>query len=645
MASDQYKRSAIALASLELFPPLICETVISDHSFRIKYGLTADAQICFGSSGVSIQRSKLFKCIRAVYTESNSRQTLKDTAEEEWQLELIEKDNERRIVLSQGDRRLFLPDFSVFSSDQNERLNRFDLEAVEVNLPNQTLKYWQEILTSRSLADDELDSLNTEIKETPIRVSALVRSELENGTSSFSSLVPSSGQYFDRLVGECQQSLSIAEYAPAGAADHVKQLMSWRPYDGFLLALLLSSHSLNSYVINVDQFKDDDLIQAYEWLQKYGDRVSQVGAVEIGLSILDKRPEIEPYVKNIIEQIRDDSTDDDGGRLKLLSALIVLVEGELSRTKILHEKPPFWRRLASIAQASLIEREIIGLGMDFADFSQWAMQSRGIQFYIQTMCDLRREPRWHPDFVSSNQLKAEFIGRIASAAQLNAPKLETSTLQDLLFKDGPQSLRSLMKFPYPFLPGPLEGAVESQNEPPEEVVKEIEERLSKEVLQPESFIALVNSALIFRIDSHHAQLAAKALRSAKHQIKQSTDKELLSSVLRGIATVAAVTRSVDLSNELIILIRRCRLEPGRGISAEDALWIGLIAAAAHSDITPWSQFVGDWITELAFQPLQQDDLERLHSHLEQLCHIVPNLWRTCGRAEAALNAAVNSHQC
>jgi hypothetical protein len=642
MASDQYERSVIALAALELFPPLISESVISDHFFRKKYRLTADAQISFDSSGVSIQRSKLFKCIREVFTDSNSRHTLKDTAKEEWQLELIEKDNERRIVLSQGGRRLFLPDFSVFSSDQNERLVRFDLEAVEVNLPSQVLTHWREILSSRPLADDELDMLNTEIKETPIRVSALVRSELEDGTSSFSSLVPRSVQYFDRLVGECQQSLSIAEYAPVGAAEHIKQLISWRPYDGLLLALLLSSHSLNSNEICIDQFKDDDLIQAYEWLQKHGDRVSQVGAVEIGLSVLDKRPEIEPYIKNIIEQLRDDNTDDDRGRLRLLSALIVLVEGELSRTKILREKPPFWRRLASIAQASLIEREIIRVGIDFADFSKWAMQSRGLQFYIQTMCDLRREPRWHPDFVSSNQLKAEFIGRIANAAQLYAPKLETSTLHDLLLKDGPQSIRSQLKFPYPFLPGPLEGAVESQNVPPEEVVREIEEQLNKEVLQPESFIALVNSALIFRIDSQHAQLATKALRSAKHQIKQTTDKELLSSVLRGIATVAAVTRSVDLSDELKILIRRCRLEPGRGISVEDALWIGLIAAAAHSELTPWCQFVGDWITELAFQSLQQDDFEKLHSHLEQLCHIVPDLWHTCGRAEAALTAAVDS---
>src|SRR5207249_2285328 len=141
-----------------------------------------------------------------------------------------------------------------------------------------------------------------------------------------------------------------------------------------------------------------DLIQAYEWLHKKGDRISQIGAIEIGLSILDKRPKIEPYVQGVIEQIRDDCADDDRGRFHLLSALIVLVEGELSRTKILRKKPPFWRRLASIAQASLIERCVIGSHVDMAEFTRWAVQARGQLFYLQTMSDLRREPRWHPDY-------------------------------------------------------------------------------------------------------------------------------------------------------------------------------------------------------------------------------------------------------
>ena len=122
--------------------------------------------------------------------------------------------------------------------------------------------------------------------------------------------------------------------------EHIRQLMSWRAYHGFLLALLLSSHSSISSAIQVDKLEEKELIHAYGWLQEKGDRISQIGAVEIGLSILDKHPKIEPFVQGIIEQIRDDDADDKQSRFHLLSALIVLVEGELSRTKILREKNP-----------------------------------------------------------------------------------------------------------------------------------------------------------------------------------------------------------------------------------------------------------------------------------------------------------------
>ncbi|MGE0681699.1 MAG: hypothetical protein AB7P69_12480 [Candidatus Binatia bacterium] len=502
------------------------------------------------------------------------------------------------------------------------------------------------------------------MEETPIRVAARVSAEIEKGTSNLSTLVPRSERYFARLVDEYRQSQNITEYTHAGVREHIHQLMSWRAYDGFLLALLLSSHSSIPSVIKADQLEETDLLQAYEWLREKGDRISQIGAIEIGLSILDKRPKIGPYLQSIIEQIRDDKADDEQGRLHLLSALIVLVEGELSRTRILRGKPPFWRRLASIAQASLIER-CIKFPVDIAKLMKWALQVGGQLFYLQTMTDLRREPPWLPDYVSSRQLKAEFIRRIVSAAQQNDSKIETPALRELLFGNGPEGIHSLIKFPFPFLPGPLEGGLESQIEPPTEILKEIEARLDTEVLQPSSFAALVNSALIFRLDSHHAQLAAKALRTVKfsfvrspdairgfaqlaakalrtvkYQLRQADNKEQLFAVLSGLAAVAAITRSSELAEELRVLTRKCRHEPGRRLSTEEAMRIGLIAAAAHSELTDWCEFVGEWVAELAFQSLEHDEIERLHSHVEQLCHIVPELWRTCGRAEAALNAAV-----
>jgi len=140
---------------------------------------------------------------------------------------------------------------------------------------------------------------------------------------------------------------------------------------------------------------------------------------------------------------------------------------------VLRRKPPFWRRLASIAQACLIERCTNEIHGDVAKFTEWAMGARAQPFYIQNMVDLRLEPRWTPEYVSSRQLKAEFICRIIIAADKNEERIKSVALHELLFGEGHKSLRALIEFPFSYLPGPLEGGVDSQNLIPDEVMRSI----------------------------------------------------------------------------------------------------------------------------------------------------------------------------
>ncbi|AMO95524.1 hypothetical protein CFter6_2858 [Collimonas fungivorans] len=67
-------------------------------------------------------------------------------------------------------------------------------------------------------------------------------------------------------------------------------------------------------------------------------------------------------------------------------------------------------------------------------------------------------------------------------------------------------------------------------------------------------------------------------------------------------------------------------------------WIA--AAAAYPELPGWCKFVGEWVTELAFLPLSAEEITILLFHVEVLCNIVPELWHTCGRAQAGLKAAL-----
>jgi hypothetical protein len=254
----------------------------------------------------------------------------------------------------------------------------------------------------------------------------------------------------------------------------------------------------------------EKVLDLFQWLETGGDRFSQLGGIECGLANLHVVPELEPFLERLVRVIQSDKPDDNDGRLKLLCSLIVLVEGELARTGICRHRQPFWRRLAAIAHASVLERAIISVNMLPSDFTDWAMQNRGQLYYLQTFVDMRREPRWNPDFVLPQQLKAEFIGRIAGAVPANISSVKSENMRELLSGEREDSIPAQIDFPFSFLPGPLEGGVESVTAMTEEVEKNLRDWLQANELTPKSFVALVNSALIYRIDSQFAQLAPMA---------------------------------------------------------------------------------------------------------------------------------------
>ncbi len=638
ITNSPYVRSALAQAALELAPPLIRKTLLEESRFREEYGFRADAVLSFGDSGVSVQRSDLFEAVRKIFLDA-SEEEVTDTDGQKWKLKNISEEGALpRLELSRGKQCLILPNFTALSPDSATRLRSLDEAASDVNLPSRVRDAWHNILTERALEDDEVGALYSEFRDTPIEKARCIRSEIVGGQSSISSLVPLSRRYFERLVGVYDGSASIRDYAAGSGRTLLDQLTMWRPYDGFLFCLFPSSHSSMTAEINVDQLGSGDLVRAFDFLDKHGDRTSQLGAIEVGLRILPSRLEIEPVLIRLIEQIRDDDVDGQASGFKLLSALFFLVDGELSRTRLLSAEPPFYRRLAALSQAALIHRLLVNSAVDIDQFCEWALSNRGKQYYLQSLTDMRLEPRWNPGFAAASQMKADFFGRIMIAAKSNEQNIKDGELSDLVLTTKSGSLHSLSDFFHPYLPGPLEGAEGSQNILPTELAETIEKQLGAEEIGPSSFIALVNSALIFRVGADQAESAAKALKLGSYRLANIEDRSQLLSILNGLATVAAVARSRTLADELRILVRRYRRDAQYALSIEEAMRICLVAAASRADLNDWREFAGDWLTELAFSDLEGDDGKVLHSHLQCLCHAVPELWVSCGRADAALMA-------
>ena len=636
MTDSAYAKSALAHVAMDFVPQLIRETLLEDSDFRDEYGLTTESVLSFGGSDVSIQQSGFFDAVRKALLDS-SEEVVTDTKGHKWTLENTGgKGTLPRLSLSCCTHPL--PTYLIaLSPDRDIRMRSFDEDVSNFNLPSRDSAPWRSILVERSLEDEEVDAFRSEFHYTPVAKIHGLRSDIREGRGSVSTLVPPSRKYYERLVGIYDGSTTIRNYASGGGRDFLRQLTAWRPYDGFLISLVLSSHASLTDEIAVDQLSIKDLVRAYGFLEKHGDIISQLGAIEVGLRTVRSRPEIEQSLIRLIKQIRDNDVDEQGSGFRLLSALFCVVDGELSRIRLFAKEPPFYRRLAALTHASLLHRQLLNSKIDIDHFIDWASDNSGL-FSMQSLADMRLEPRWDPELVVAPQLKAEFFGRIMISAEKFKRDLIDSAVFGLIIGHNSTTLQSLGGFPHPWLPGPLEGVEGAPRRIPNEIAKVIETQLRTDEVGSSSFAALINYSLIFGIRTDHAQLAADALKRANYRLQNIESKLQLVAILDGLSTVAAVTRSPMLAEDLRILVRKYRRDPKYMLSIQEVVKFCLSSAASHSDLAEWTEFVGEWLTELAFGDLKSEEGQVFYSSLDWLCHAVPELWVSCGRAHAALMA-------
>ena len=645
LASEQWEeekdspelKSVLAQTALNMVCPLIRDSLLDDADFLQEYSFITNAVLSFGNFDMSFRCSNLSEAARKVLSGVPEKKVI-DMKGQKWRLKnLAEKGDIPRLSLSRGKQHLHLLNFAAFSPDKDIRLRFLEMVTRDFNLPDDISESWRGIFAQRSLEDGEVCSFHSELFDTPIAKESSISGQILDGGSSISSLVPSSRRYFERLVGVYDGSASIRDYASGGGRTFFERLSKWRPYDGFLYSLFLSSHSSMTDEINVNQLNSSDLVRAFEFVDKHGDRTSQVGAIEVGLRVLSSRPEIEQILIHLIEQIRDDDVEGQTSGFKLLSSLFYLVDGELSRLRLFSADPPFYRRLAALSHAALIHRQLVNSPVDANRFSEWACDNRG-GYYMQSLADMRLEPCWDPDYSIASQIKADFFGRIMNAGKIHEQNITASPIYDLVLTNKTGSLQSISNSFYPYLPGPLEGTEGMQDIVPVEIAEMIETQLSANKVAPSSFIAIVNFALIHRIGADQAELAAKTLKLANYRLQDIESKQQLIAILSGLAKVAAVARSPALADELRILVRKHRYDVEYAISLDEAIRICLVATASRSDLNDWAEFIGDWLTELAFSDLKDDEGQVFYLCLDWLCHAVPDLWVFCSRTNAALMA-------
>ena len=638
MTSEAVRRNLVRFA-LEFVPPRVRSSLLADREFAGSWNLTSIAGVTIGKDGPSFQRDRLYGSIREAIRAPGKEFAIEDDPKVNWRIKAHEENEELSFGVQDGERTLSIPDYLGLAEDHAIRMKWFRRVTDEANLQSEILEVWRARMDSRPLSNEEFAELTGELELTPVVNYRNIHSGFLRGSVDIGTLIPSERRYYDRLAGPCGSATGANGYIESEIRPLIDSLHEWDPTRGFLMSLLMCSKGTVSENIRIDGLDEEQLLCSYEWIANRGDPISQIGAVEVALRHIDVNRALEPFIERLIEGFIVDDASDDKGLFSLLSSMIVLVASELSRRGIMKDAPPFYRKQAAIAQASVIIRAIKGSQADRASVVKWA-KTRGVGhvFFLQGLVDLRLEPRWLPDFVNPDQLRAEFIGRIRNAVMQCKEEIQSESLRGLLIGEDSR-LATAVEWPFPMLPGPLEGELMS-NRPniPDEVVKDVAAGLEADHLEPSSFARIVNAGLLYKMSASQAGLAATALRRVRYSIENADDEYNIFGLIGGLANVAAVTRATELAEALRVLARVMRRKKQLTADPSDEMRIALVASASHEGLEDWAHFAGEWITELAFEVIEKNSARSFLAQVRRLVQIEPALARHCAIADAALTS-------
>ena len=632
------QRRVRAARFLTLLPGFIRPALMADDDFRKHLELEVEGSVFFGACPATFRRDGFFQTVARLYANTqNSTETLKADDGSDWTIERADDVASAPLRLRGGDSVFLIQPYFGLKATPEERLQGFDDELAAAGLIVEDLTEWREILKSRTLLPTEIAPLADQLSAGPQAVLDAIRETLDQENFELTALVPTELAYYERLIGKPVSTL--AELAEQIAPTVISRFLAWDTLEGARFALALSAHA--SILRNVDwgSIEADHYAELVSWALGSDDLISKIGAVEIALPHVAKAPELEAPLLALAKQICSADAQDDGGQLRLLTAMFMLVEGELLRTGVLREYRPFQRRLASLAHASLLIREVPSR-VDIARFSRLALEARARNAYLRSHIDLRLESRWLPDSVDPTRLKAELIGRLQNAVERSAGDLPEGPLRNFLTGNSKDhdTLSKHIVFPFSYAPGPLEGDAPPVENPLPPQVREFLDNLPSDatVLEPKSVIALINLQGVYTIDPIYLEQAVKRIEAAGHRFTASTDDDTVKTLLNGLAAVASVTRNPALAEQVRILCRKRRYERPDADFSHKELLVALIGAAAHSELEEWLKFVAAWIEEITFAISDKAQAGQMLTDLNVLCVIEPRLRSAIGRSMAGL---------
>jgi hypothetical protein len=621
-----------AAVTLELFPESIRQAIIAEHSFMSRFGLPVSTTVTFFPDGNKFVAEDLYDCAQSVFDGTKHVELKEADTDAVWVADGYDPE-QATFLLTNGKSEISIDGYWPLQADPDKRLRSFENLASKFQLPRSVVEHWSARVKASKLSCPELVLLEQDVERSFVAVASRIRREIENGSSNLQTLVPSDPVFWRLAYPTTTDAPALAEFIEREVKPRIVAGTKAYGVKFYPEALRLCIHSSVAKVIGNESLSGDDFAKLADHVEQSGSMFSKLGFVEAILARDDVSISMQERIAAIIDFFLNEPEE---GRFELLSNLFFFVSGRLSLSSGFDGSPVFARRLVEFSHASFLEEILISERVDATTAAFELAQRVARRAFVVGHLDAHSEARWMPEFATPHQLKAEFISRLSNAITTKKNSLKGTPLERY-FEDGSDTVLSdKLRFPYSFLPGPLEGGAEQPASLPDDWKTLIESELKKDPPGVGGFNGLVNGGAVFKLPAEIVSLSVAALR----RIDLATDNEESFSVgafVGGLARVAAVVRNEQLAEEIWQLTGRVLRRKPEALECEALFSLPTTLSAVYEGERRDNKLV-EMIDFLSHCRLTNEQSSHLGACLEEFLDLRPELWPRLGKACALLRA-------
>jgi hypothetical protein len=383
--------------------------VISDGAIAAKFEIPTHKPTNLGPD-VTVHQYRLLNAFRDVLAGKRVTSIVDENGKRlQVKVSIAENGTARIVVNKMG---FAFTHAGLLSPDRDIRRAFLDRYLKEQSLASVYADELRSLVSKQAMTDEDFATAVGILSDSPESFVQSIKAKVTVRDLSNADLLPEDERHWDNLVAPWRNSETLEEFLRVECEEQRGRAFHENPVSAFFASSLSWCAPGLVPVDKIQALPADVTLNLVERASSLPDHFAVTGAFEICAGRLVADARFEAAGTKLLDQMLGDMQQL-LERCTFFAAIFTLTLVRLAQHQHLRRKPPFWRRIAAAANASLVTR---ACGADNAEkLFEWVVEHSGKPFLFSTLLEEVSEPRWKPEWASGNHLIADAFGRVDAA--------------------------------------------------------------------------------------------------------------------------------------------------------------------------------------------------------------------------------------